>query len=731
MSYSSPYQIQSNVASGGNSVPPLQPPTLPSNAAASVQYDRRMVHFQEFLIDWKKSQPDNCCVCLDSIPGVDNDLLFCASPNCDVCIHQECYGVRVSPAPDEAWFCDRCRSPDYHTASCKLCPLKRGALKKLKDGSAWIHVVCALWWPQVKVDDSNGLEIIAIRDIAPENFNQRCVICDNPQDSHIGACVSCDYAGCSNKFHITCAQEWDLLEESTDVTKLKPGQEPYYVYCKQHGRHPQPQVIKLSIYFLTVKMNPWALWSRKKDIYYDSLCKNNLELVQSVQEREKPISYTRDRRRSIQHNDFMLPPIESFNPLNALIESPQQNELHVSEESQAGLIQKFESAYSAYEKERSDFVSATEQVQSRQLTILDNLSQKSFLSAQRATKFQRDQQALEQENRSLQLEVSELKYGLLNLCSIRGLRMIQKVMGRPKDGLEFYPHQDMILNYFLEVSHHIVNSNSEERTVLPPRSCICGGCGHVVDFSISTISCSVCSSWSHMRCIPSPARPSDCTKLWICKGCQSIDRSAPNGERHDGPSNARNSRPNRSSSLGPTESDTKPQNAHSSELSSFSKRFKTEQSQPILSVSYGIESTEHQSGSPNSGVSKQDSKQTEEPPAPYQQSPRFPGDEYTPRWVRGIGKAKEGLCPHCTDRQVWLKIKISAYWYHLNYQHGISSITGKSFRPPLEYRINPETELKEALCHKCRNWINSESPRNKPVNVEEIYWWKHAQKCHQ
>lgn len=104
---------------------------------------------------------------------------------------------------------------------------------------------------------------------------------------------------------------------------------------------------------------------------------------------------------------------------------------------------------------------------------------------------------------------------------------------------------------------------------------------------------------------------------------------------------------------------------------------------------------------------------------------------YTPRWVRGIGKAKEGLCPHCVDRKVWLKIKISAYWYHLNYQHGISSITGKSFRPPLEYRINPETELKEALCHKCRNWINSESPRNKPVNVEEIYWWKHAQKCHQ
>lgn len=215
-------------------------------------------------------------------------------------------------------------------------------------------------------------------------------------------------------------------------------------------------------------------------------------------------------------------------------------------------------------------------MQSRQLTILDNLSQKAFLSAQRATKFQRDQQALEQENRSLQLEVSELKYGLLNLCSIRGLRMIQKVMGRPKDGLEFYPHQDMILNYFLEVSHHIVHSNADERAALAPRSCICGSCGHIVDFSIATIACSVCSSWSHLGCIPSPLRPSDCTRLWICKGCQTIDRPPSNGERPDGASNARN--PGQQN--GPNENESKPSNAPSSpyfEAGAYNKRLKTEQ----------------------------------------------------------------------------------------------------------------------------------------------------------
>lgn len=44
--------MKSNVAGGGNPALPGPTPTLPSNATASASYDRRMVHFQEFLIDW-------------------------------------------------------------------------------------------------------------------------------------------------------------------------------------------------------------------------------------------------------------------------------------------------------------------------------------------------------------------------------------------------------------------------------------------------------------------------------------------------------------------------------------------------------------------------------------------------------------------------------------------------------------------------------------------------------
>jgi hypothetical protein len=60
--------------------------------------------------------------------------------------------------------------------------------------------------------------------------------------------------------------------------------------------------------------------------------------------------------------------------------------------------------------------------------------------------------------------------------------------------------------------------------------------------------------------------------------------------------------------------------------------------------------------------------------------------------------------------------------YHLNYQHGISSITGKQFAQPTAERVNKKTGMKEALCHKCNKWILNQSPRDKDVLVPEIYW---------
>lgn len=51
-------------------------------------------------------------------------------------------------------------------------------------------------------------------------------------------------------------------------------------------------------------------------------------------------------------------------------------------------------------------------------------------------------------------------------------------------------------------------------------------------------------------------------------------------------------------------------------------------------------------------------------PTPRRQTPRFAGDEYTARWVRGEGINRAGWCGMCSS---WHRLKDSAYWYHMHY----------------------------------------------------------------
>ncbi|KAG6826760.1 hypothetical protein H0H87_006393, partial [Tephrocybe sp. NHM501043] len=121
--------------------------------------------------------------------------------------------------------------------------------------------------------------------------------------------------------------------------------------------------------------------------------------------------------------------------------------------------------------------------------------------------------------------------------------------------------------------------------------------------------------------------------------------------------------------------------------------------------------------------------------------PRSPIDLYTPRFTRGKGPAKQGLCPVCVEprarggesTRVWLAMKFSAFNYHLQYYHGISAPTGRPFAPPLAFRVTPRpgaarnerTEMKEAMCHRCEKWIAVEGVKDVEAKV-----WKHAALCH-
>ncbi|RKP09566.1 hypothetical protein THASP1DRAFT_10554, partial [Thamnocephalis sphaerospora] len=110
-----------------------------------------------------------------------------------------------------------------------------------------------------------------------------------------------------------------------------------------------------------------------------------------------------------------------------------------------------------------------------------------------------------------------------------------------------------------------------------------------------------------------------------------------------------------------------------------------------------------------------------------QNDSRATDDRYTPCRVRGIGTDKQGMCPICAEagQQKWFRMKFSAYWYHMNFFHGISSVSGKPHRDPLRVRL---TELRDGLCHQCKCWVPMDSPKCIAVNVPMIYWWKHAQR---
>lgn len=138
-------------------------------------------------------------------------------------------------------------------------------------------------------------------------------------------------------------------------------------------------------------------------------------------------------------------------------------------------------------------------------------------------------------------------------------------------------------------------------------------------------------------------------------------------------------------------------------------------------------------------------------------APRWEGDLYTPRLQRGKGDSKEGYCSLCTPG-IWLRIKQSSYWYHMNYHHGINASTGSSYDPPTDFQVEripcsgEEGEGSSVLlrvngvCGVCGTEvaISSKYLGEEEMGVEEarldelidlqslnlMSWYKHAQRCH-
>ncbi|KAK7681982.1 hypothetical protein QCA50_014945 [Cerrena zonata] len=126
--------------------------------------------------------------------------------------------------------------------------------------------------------------------------------------------------------------------------------------------------------------------------------------------------------------------------------------------------------------------------------------------------------------------------------------------------------------------------------------------------------------------------------------------------------------------------------------------------------------------------------------------PKTPFDLYTPRFVKGRGVTKVGLCPICCEspkrggssKKLWLSMKYSAFNYHMQYCHGISPSSKAPFSPPIAYKLtdqptalkNQKPKILKGKCHKCQKWLPVEGPKEVETKVKEIFWWKHAASCH-
>ena len=241
-----------------------------------------------------------CAVCYEFEP-LNDEHLECKY--CRLTVHRNCYGV-AKERPKETWTCDMCANDSGHqlstTYDCVLCPVRaytdtelmeppKVSHKKKTDrerekerlerelvvtatelyhrdqkskgrpeqprqplkqtsGNNWVHVVCAIFHPEIKFGDPQRLEPAEGFGAVPvAKYNTVCKLCKKAD----GACLSCSH--CQGNVHPTCAQQYGGIlgfdlnpvkgSRSHAVNTVGMGGEvgnaTAVVYCRDHPpKHP-------------------------------------------------------------------------------------------------------------------------------------------------------------------------------------------------------------------------------------------------------------------------------------------------------------------------------------------------------------------------------------------------------------------------------------------------------------------------------------------------------------
>ncbi|XP_045532052.1 PHD finger protein rhinoceros [Pieris brassicae] len=167
-----------------------------------------------------------CDVCRSPDSEDGNEMVFC--DECNICVHQACYGITV--IPEGQWLCRPCRAGVK--PNCVLCPNVSGAMKCTPSGHKWAHVSCVLWIPEVSIGCAEKMEpITKIGSIPQSRWSLVCVLCRERK----GACIQCSVKTCKTAYHVTCAFKYGLEmraiiedENADDGVKLRS-------YCQKHS----------------------------------------------------------------------------------------------------------------------------------------------------------------------------------------------------------------------------------------------------------------------------------------------------------------------------------------------------------------------------------------------------------------------------------------------------------------------------------------------------------------
>ena len=225
-----------------------------------------------------------CQICNDG--DYDNNNLIVLCSECNIAVHQECYGILN--VPDNDWICDACFEFGHKKGrllTCPFCPIRGGAMRKtniLKNKNSkrqhsnknsgvsnhiylensliynqfqnfteeeltyevdthfeWCHMSCALFLPELVINlNEKSIVISGFDSINEKRFQMKCKICGNKK---VGFCIQCAKGKCKISFHAECGRIAGYFMEinKEEEAFLSEGNKSntYLSYCEVHRPH--------------------------------------------------------------------------------------------------------------------------------------------------------------------------------------------------------------------------------------------------------------------------------------------------------------------------------------------------------------------------------------------------------------------------------------------------------------------------------------------------------------